>query len=177
MKKIIPMAHNLLKETLQKDSITIDATCGKGNDTLFLARHSKQVYAFDIQEEAITATARRVRDQENVALIHDSHKNIKNYVNSCDGAIFNLGYLPGSENKSITTQSDSTLSAVKTVLEILNPYGLSVLVLYPGRPEGKRESRIMETYLETLDSRAFEVLKYRYINRPESSYLIAIMKK
>ena len=34
----------------------VDCTCGRGKDTLWLARHCGRVYSFDIQEEALKST-------------------------------------------------------------------------------------------------------------------------
>ncbi len=38
----------------------MDATMGNGHDTLFLAKLAKQVYAFDIQEQALEKTQERL---------------------------------------------------------------------------------------------------------------------
>lgn len=55
----IQLAHCLLKDRLNKAKIIVDATAGNGNDTLFLAQNAlnnAQIYAFDIQKEAIENT-------------------------------------------------------------------------------------------------------------------------
>ena len=91
----------------------VDCTCGRGKDTLWLARHCGRVYSFDIQEEALKSTeelldaneidCRERSDSQKVILIKDSHKNIKKYVKDRPCLIlFNLGYLPGGD-KQITT--------------------------------------------------------------------------
>ena len=52
----IQLAHCLLKDRLNEAKIIVDATAGNGNDTLFLAQNAlnnAQIYAFDIQKEAI----------------------------------------------------------------------------------------------------------------------------
>ena len=46
MKRIIPFGHDVILEHIDKNSIVIDATVGNGNDTLFLAKHAKQVFGF-----------------------------------------------------------------------------------------------------------------------------------
>ena len=38
MQKITEIAHQLLKERLKEGNIVVDATCGNGFDTVFLAR-------------------------------------------------------------------------------------------------------------------------------------------
>lgn len=48
---------------------------------------------------------------------------------------FNLGYLPGGD-KTITTESETTLEALKVAKEILMPGGLISLLVYVGHPGG-----------------------------------------
>ena len=50
MYKTTEIAHILIKEHVQKDSLVVDATCGNGNDTLFLASlvPNGKVLAYDI---------------------------------------------------------------------------------------------------------------------------------
>ncbi len=64
-----------IKRYVSSKSIVIDATCGNGNDTLFLATraHRGKVYAFDIQKEAIINTQNKCRELTNVEYICDSH--------------------------------------------------------------------------------------------------------
>lgn len=38
LERILPFSKTLIKEHIKQDSIVIDATCGNGNDTLFLAQ-------------------------------------------------------------------------------------------------------------------------------------------
>ena len=54
------MAHAFLAEVVTKEDIVVDATMGNGHDTLFLAKLAKQVYAFDIQEQAVEKTRQRL---------------------------------------------------------------------------------------------------------------------
>lgn len=48
---------------------------------------------------------------------------------------FNLGYLPGGD-KTLTTQSDTTLKALEAAKGILMDGGLISLVVYVGHPGG-----------------------------------------
>lgn len=58
LERILPFAKTLIKQHIQDDSIVIDATCGNGHDTLFLAEQvpNGKVFGFDIQKEAIEHT-------------------------------------------------------------------------------------------------------------------------
>ena len=45
-----------------ENSVAIDATCGNGNDTLYLCQRVKRVYGFDIQQVAIDNTAALLKE-------------------------------------------------------------------------------------------------------------------
>lgn len=116
--KILDFSHQLLKDCIKEGETVVDATCGNGNDTLFLSKlvgKTGQVYAFDIQEQAITQTKQLLEEnkQVNVTLILDSHANMEKYLpetikGKLGGAIFNLGYLPHSD-KTIITKGNTTI--------------------------------------------------------------------
>lgn len=119
MDKIIPFAHKVLKEIVDNKSVCIDMTCGNGFDTVFLASISGKVYAFDIQDEAIKNTKDKVKEFNNVVLVHDSHDNVLDYVSEkVKGVIYNLGYLP-SGDKNVATKKETTISSLEKVLTLL----------------------------------------------------------
>ena len=73
METMIEYVHNRIK---RKDyQIAIDFTMGNGHDTLFLSKVAKQVYSFDIQQEALNNTKKLIEDTDNVNLILASHEN------------------------------------------------------------------------------------------------------
>lgn len=88
--------HKYLKGLIKHDYISVDMTMGNGNDTYLLASLSKQVYAFDINDEAINNTKERCKQFNNIEYILDNHINVDKYVGSANLFIFNLGYLPNS---------------------------------------------------------------------------------
>ena len=49
-------AHYLSPQLASGAYAAVDATCGRGNDTVWLAAHCGRVYAFDIQPDAIAST-------------------------------------------------------------------------------------------------------------------------
>ena len=55
LERILPFAKTLIKQHIQEDSIVIDATCGNGHDTLFLAEQvpNGKVFGFDIQKKLL----------------------------------------------------------------------------------------------------------------------------
>ena len=82
MKRPLEMAHDFLVEVVTLDDIVVDATMGNGHDTLFLAKISKKVYAFDIQEQALEKTQDRLNGAglENVQLILQGHETLDQFV-------------------------------------------------------------------------------------------------
>ncbi|MFD1068235.1 class I SAM-dependent methyltransferase [Oceanobacillus locisalsi] len=181
---ILTYAHTLLKESLEEGDVAIDATCGNGNDTLFLSRTvgtAGKVYGFDIQAQAIQKTKEKLleNDCHNVSLILDSHEKIHSYMEETilGGAIFNLGYLPQSD-KSIITKPHSTLAAIRIILEKLKTNGRLILVIYYGHPGGEAEKEAILSYTSELDQKEYQVLRYQFINQQnQAPFLIAIEKK
>lgn len=178
MDKVLKHSHRVLEEVLTLNDISVDMTCGGGNDTLFLAKNSKKVYAFDIQEEAIRLTKEKTKDYNNIIYILDNHINLKKYVNEeVKAVIFNLGYLPNGD-KNLTTVAQTTISAIKEALSILAKGGVCAICLYPGHKEGKKESEEVIEMVKNLNQHEFEVLRYEFINQiNEPPFLIAIEKK
>src|SRR5690625_2162761 len=120
---IIPFAHDLLAKAVTRGDTVVDATCGNGNDTLFLSSlvgDEGHVFAVDIQRQAIQTTKALLAEhtRKNFTLIHDSHAHIDTYIDDhveLAAAVFNLGYLPRSD-KQIITEPTSTITALEKLL-------------------------------------------------------------
>ncbi len=175
MKNVLSFSKQLLEENLHDSAIVVDATVGNGNDMLYLCQNYSMVYGFDIQNIAIQRTEELLIENNvsNYKLFCDSHANIRKYVNCIDGAIFNLGYLPNFD-KSVTTKHESTIYAIKEMLDILNDHGIIVIVIYTGH-DNCTEANNVEEYVSNLD-KSLSVLKYKFINRDNAPYIIAIKK-
>ena len=179
--KTVAFVHTLLADHVVAGARVIDATMGNGHDTLQLARlvgEAGHVYAFDIQRDALAATAARLGHENlraRATLIHDSHAHMLDYVSEPVSAIiFNLGYLPGAD-KSCATQANSTLAAVKSALTLLAPGGLLLIAIYWGHPAGADEKEALEPFVAQLSPEQYRVLKYEFINRANPApYLLAI---
>lgn len=187
LKGIIQFSHHLLKKSVNKGDIAIDATCGNGNDTLILSDivgENGQVLAFDIQEKAIQSSKQLIMDnnRDNVHFIHDSHANIEKYIKienkeKIGGAIFNLGYLPRSD-KTIITRGESTIVAINSILKYLKKDGIVVAVVYHGHEGGKTEKEMVLKHVINLDQKVYNVLKYGFINQKNNPpFIIAIQKR
>jgi radical SAM protein (TIGR01212 family) len=182
---ILSMAKRLFDISIKENGVYADFTMGNGNDTLYIKRAcpSGRLYAFDIQKEAVENTKKRLESEncfdENVHLIHDSHANFKKYIPGqpgLDGALFNLGYLPGGD-KSITTKTDSTIDCLKNALEMLNFGGVVAVCVYPGHEEGEKEGEKILEFAKSLEKKRFDCLCHRLVNIPEAPYIIAFQKK
>jgi methylase of polypeptide subunit release factors len=173
---VVESLHQLIKPLISTDDIVVDATMGQGYDTVFLAQHARFVYAFDIQEVALINTQKRCDDLgiNNVKLILDSHEHIFNYIDDFKLVIFNLGYLPLGD-KSITTQKETTLLALKSCINHLKKGRYIVMTMYPGHPAGWVESEAICAFLETLDPKTYKILRLDVpfaTNYPPFSYII-----
>ncbi|HRF51754.1 MAG TPA: class I SAM-dependent methyltransferase, partial [Trichococcus flocculiformis] len=102
----VDFSHSLLKETVCKGDLVIDATVGNGSDTVLLATlvgPTGKVIGFDVQKQAVENTAQKLllaglTDQ--ATLLHQGHETLGDVLADnakIGGAIFNLGYLPGSD--------------------------------------------------------------------------------
>jgi len=178
MDNVITFAHNIIKRYTNKDSVAVDATVGNGHDTVFLAKHVKTVYGFDVQAQAIEHTKKlcKEHDVDNVELFLDTHANIKDYVNEpIDAAMFNLGYLPNSD-KSITTKATSTIKAIEELCSLLTKGGVITITIYIGHKEGQLEQVALEDFLQKMDP-SYTVIRYQHVNRPSAPYTVCIQKR
>lgn len=91
--------------------------------------------------------------------------------------VYNLGYLPKGDKK-ITTRADSTLESLEKTLRLLNKDGKVIMTIYPGHEEGLRESKRLETFLESLSYKEYTVLRMDYINKVNNPpYCVMIGKR
>lgn len=174
------IAHRLLTERLKPGDIAIDATCGNGFDTVFLAKvvgPNGTVHAYDIQSIAIENTKKLARKLGLTNIIYHlaSHETID--LPKIDGVIFNLGYLPNGD-KTITTDAFVVLKTLQKLITMMdqNQTMFIVLVLYPGHEEGKKESLILEDFLSRLDS-IYLVSKIVHFNQNNAPYIMTIEHK
>lgn len=169
---------------LGEGGVAVDFTMGNGGDTLFLSKtvgETGRVYAFDIQEEALVSTKAYLEANgapENYTLICASHHLMADYVKEpINAGMFNLGYLPRSGKKHITTMRKTTLPAVKAAIEALAPNGVLLIAIYPGHEEGALEGEMLEQYLATLSRFKLCCSKFRIINSEAAPYFFLVEKK
>lgn len=186
LESALRFSHTLLDQVVQQGDTVIDATVGNGNDTIYLASavgKTGRVYGFDVQQAALDTTKTQLVLTgllPQTTLIHDGHENLSIHLPSettLAAAIFNLGYLPGSDKQTIT-HGKTTISAVQQCLTYLQRGGLVVIVSYYGHPGGKEELSELKTFLQALPQKQFQVLNYQFINQQnEPPILFAIQKR
>lgn len=181
--KITEVNKIFLEKIIEKGHVVIDATMGNGYDTVYLGNlvgETGKVYAFDVQEEALTSTRKKVvRDnmEDRIELIHDGHENLDKYVKeevSC--VVFNLGYLPRAKHMVIT-KPDTTLEAIKKSLKLLKPNGIISIAAYIGHEGGLDEKNYICEYLDNLDQKQYNVLHMEFTNQINNPPQLILVEK
>ncbi len=191
--------HRQLEHYVKSACCCVDATAGKGNDTLFMCQNMEQsgkVYAFDIQKEALDAAkgllcengylTKEGNSTENgchraipqVELILDSHEHMEQYVSaeSVDVMMFNLGYLPGGDH-SLATKPATTITAIEKGLELLKVGGVMSVCIYSGGDSGFEERDAVLDYLEALDAKQYTVIMSSFYNKPNHPPIPVLIQK
>lgn len=183
LQRVLQYAQHLLATAITEGDIAVDATAGNGHDTLFLAQlvgDNGKVYAFDIQQQAVEATAQRLHEhslQQRAIVLHEGHEHATHYIHEpIAAAIFNLGYLPGS-NHDIVTKPNTTIQAIEALLKQVKVGGLIVLVVYHGHAGGKEERDALIHYVSHLPQKYIHVLRYEFLNQKNDPPFIIALEK
>ena len=187
LQSAVQFAHSIWSSHIKPGSYIIDATCGNGQDTLFLAELALQgskgkVFAFDVQEKALEAAEKLLtehfqkKSMPSIRLIHACHSKIDEHCPpGADSIVFNLGYLPGGD-KSITTTSQTTLTALEKSLLLLKSGGYLSITCYPGHIEGQAEASKVLNWAKSL-GRDYVCCQHTWINRSEKSPFVILIHK
>ena len=184
----LQLAHLFWSLFLKKGAIVVDATCGNGHDSLTLARlclgpSLGRLYCIDIQKKAIEQTQALLQLNleeslfQNVTFFHASHAPLPVCIKGADLVVYNLGYLPGGNNKDFTTIDTTTIESIQDSLKILKPGGLVSIMCYPGHPAGNQEETSLIKFCETLPPQDFFICHHKSLNRKKAPNLILISKK
>ena len=166
------LTHWFMAQHIRPGGVCVDATAGKGRDTLFLCQlvgESGRVLALDIQPDAVAQTtallaANGCADRAQVVL--DCHSHLAAYADpeSVDGIMFNFGWLPGGDHTAFS-QPDTSVAAIRAALDLLVPGGVMSLCIYHGRDNGTAERDAILAFLPTIDNRRFTVIRGDFVNR------------
>ena len=178
MKRPLEMAHDFLAQVITPEDVVVDATMGNGHDTFFLAKLAKQVYAFDIQEQALEKTSQRLQeaDLSNAELILQGHETVDQFVTEVKAAIFNLGYLP-SADKSIITQPHTTIKALDKLCQILVKGGRIAIMIYYGHDGGDIERDAVLDFVSQLPQQEYTATIYRTLNQINNPPFLVMIEK
>lgn len=167
-KRLVVWAHEVLRGHLREGDRAIDGTVGNGHDTCWLATcvgETGRVFGFDLQEQAVAATRRRLAEQgldRRVTVYREDHSRLLDRVpttwqGTVRGVVFNLGYLPGGD-KTFTTRPSTTLLAVEAcATQLLAPGGLLSILSYTGHPGGAEESDAVRRWAQRLAEGDYDV--------------------
>lgn len=181
--KVTDLNKVLLEDVINEGDTVIDATMGNGYDTKYLAQKvgkSGIVYSFDVQEEAIKSTKKRLEKEgllDRTNLILDGHENIDEYVNcevSC--VLFNLGYLPRAKHQVIT-KPNTTVEAIKKSLKLLKPHGVISIAIYTGHEGGVDECDAVFDFVSSLNQSEFNVLNCNFVNQVNHPPRLVLIEK
>lgn len=170
IRNALNLSHQYIRQAVRPGDTVIDATAGRGNDTVFLADlvgPGGFVHAFDIQQEAIDATRSRLQQEglfERCRLYLCGHEQMEKMVKDRVHAImFNLGYLPGSDHR-IGTHAETTIDAIHQGCRLLHCGGLITIGLYYGRESGFSEKEAVLEEIRHLPVRQFAVQQTDMVN-------------
>ena len=174
MKSMVDLSHEFIRPVLHKQAICVDATLGQGKDTdFFLSQNVRIVYGFEIQKDVFESTKERLDDQR-TCFYNVGHEHMEEYIHEeVDAILFNFGYFPKGDPK-ITTQSSSSVSAVRQALNLLKVKGRMALVMYP-HESGQEEAKCMEQFLKTQTT--IQVQKVQNLLVDHCPYLLLIEKR
>lgn len=177
--------HQFLSSRTHPSGVFVDMTVGKGKDLAFLLKLSGNnahlLMAIDIQESALAQSRQYMssvlsdEEQQKIQWRQGSHENVGDWLQewpqaSCGVslALYNLGYLPGSD-KQVTTQASSTIKSLNALMSWIVPGGGISLMIYPGHEQGQEESLELDRWLlESVDSEKWHLWQMRRLGHDHS---------
>lgn len=185
----ISLAHSYWLDYLKIGDTAIDATCGNGHDTLFIAKNvlginQGQLYSLDIQAQALKEAREKLSKNLSPELIERIE-----FIQSCHSCfpiaikpktvkliVYNLGYLPGG-NKNVTTSFETTLTSIENAMDLVADDGLISITCYPGHHAGKIEQTKIVSFIEQLHPWKWVCCHHIWINRREGPTLFLLQRK
>lgn len=185
----IHLAHAYWKDYLTAGDTAIDATCGNGHDTLFIANcciseTKGKLYSIDIQKQALEqartllSKALPKRSLERVVFIQGCHSHFPKEIaaRTVKLIVYNLGYLPGGD-KNVTTSFETTLRSIEEAMTLITNDGLISITCYPGHPAGKIEQGKILELVKQLDPWKWISCHHVWTNRNQAPSLILLQRK
>lgn len=165
------LTHRFMADHIRPGDFCIDATAGKGRDTLFLCHlvgQTGRVLAMDIQPQAVAQTTALLAEEgcHQAQVVQDCHSRMGAYADprTVDGIMFNFGWLPGGDHTAFS-QPDTSIAAIRAGLDLLKSGGVMSLCIYYGRNNGTAERDAILDFLPTVDNRRYTVIRGDFVNR------------
>lgn len=186
MKSAVRISHLFMFDSICIGDIVIDATAGNGHDTVFMAEcvgSEGAVIALDKQEDAIIATQTLMKhhDIKNVNCMLADHADmdilLQPFSHRVSCISFNLGYLPGSADRSIITNAQSTIKALNACLHLLNYRGSISVIAYRGHDHGLDEALAVDDWMRTLPTHEWHVTRTEAINQSVLAPIVYFAEK
>lgn len=181
-------AHEEWRRLVAPGDIIIDATCGNGQDALFLAllalcSTGGQLYVMDIQSKAIEVTQNLLSKNlpkdlfHRVTFLEQCHSSFPSTIapETVKLIVYNLGYLPKGDKRR-TTRVETTLASLERALLLIKPGGVLSVTAYPGHTEGLREQEHLLDYFSKLNTQQWSCSYQQWINRLQAPTLLLIQK-
>lgn len=186
----LELAHGYWERLLQPGDCVIDATCGNGFDTVFLATMLGKsgmpfhLIAIDKQKSAIKSTQEHLqKNLGNTALTHvhffeQCHSSFPESVlpESVKLIVYNLGYLPKGD-KAVITVASSTIASLNAALQLLQAGGVISVTCYPGHTGGDEEEKAVIEWASKLDSEMWNCTHHARLNKHRAPSLLLIQKR
>ena len=179
--RLVEEAKRVVATCVRAGDVVVDATAGKGKDSVFLADlvgAEGRVDCFEVQEEACRETESRLRDMGARTEMHRcGHEAMVGRVSSEVAAVmFNLGYLPGSDH-TVTTHPETTLAGLETALNLLRPGGVVSVLCYVGHHGGTEEGEAVLGFCGGLDIAEFSVTRVDSRDAKEGAPFLVVIDK
>lgn len=194
---LIEISHSFIQGLTQEKNLiaqtwhALDGTAGNGYDTLFLTKLAGiqgHVFAYDVQERAIQATREvliRAGLEQRVTLFTHGHEHIQKDLAAFFGteqpkprlhaAMFNFGFLPGSDKTCITCPQTS-LAALTGLMPWMLPGGGVSLHLYTGHPGGMEEALAIVEWATALSWKEFRVMRHEFANKAKNREILLLIE-
>ena len=171
----------------------LDATLGQGKDTLYLAQLSfdtsisvdqdRKLFGVDIQDQSLEATRLLLQNEltasqlQSITLIKSCHSDLDlSTMTPLTLIVYNLGYLPCGD-KSITTQSATTIKSLQHALDTVSDEGMITITCYPGHEEGKNELAMLRDFLWELPKKKWSVTHLQFAKENSSAPTLWVIQK
>lgn len=157
--------------------VAIDATAGRGSDTLTLAQllpHDGTVHSIDIQASALSETRQRYHQKAAATplaalqphhMSHDRLDTLQLQPRSVGVVAYNLGWCPSyNADRSIVTLGETTVKSLDQAAGLVCVGGVITVMIYVGHDQGKREEQQVLAWAASL-AHDWGVFTLAYPNR------------